>query len=221
MIEAKPSSTVLVLRESKKSFEVLLVKRNTSVRFLGDHWVFPGGKIESTDADDDPKNKALAAACRELEEETALSVSINALTEFSHWTTPDNSPTRFSTWFFVTVLPSDAVVTVDDSEIVEYHWSRANDALDRHIRGEIKLPIPTFVSLVQLQSLVLQDKQIDKKTLPREFYFHPKIIETHKGRCAVFKPDVAYETENIELEGQQHRLWMNGNDWRYVLLSDT
>lgn len=220
MTEPKPSSTVLVLRESANNFEVLLVKRNTSVKFLGDHWVFPGGKVESTDADDDPKNQALAAASRELEEETALSVSVSALTDFSHWTAPDNSPKRFSTWFFITVLPSDAVVTIDDSEIVEYHWSHPNDALERHTRGEIKLPIPTFVSLVQLQNLVLKNNKIDKDTLPREFYFHPKIIETEQGRCAVFKSDVAYETENIELEGQRHRLWMIGSCWRYIPLSD-
>jgi 8-oxo-dGTP pyrophosphatase MutT (NUDIX family) len=50
--EARPASTVLVLREGSDGIEVYLQRRPQRMHFAGGLWVFPGGRVD--DADRDP-----------------------------------------------------------------------------------------------------------------------------------------------------------------------
>jgi 8-oxo-dGTP pyrophosphatase MutT (NUDIX family) len=46
-----PSATVLLLRDSPGGrIEVLLQQRHADLRFMGGHWVFPGGRVDAADA---------------------------------------------------------------------------------------------------------------------------------------------------------------------------
>lgn len=55
-----PSATVLLLRDSTDGrIEVLLQQRHADLRFMGGHWVFPGGRVDAADA-----NPALLARIR-------------------------------------------------------------------------------------------------------------------------------------------------------------
>ena len=48
----RPASTAIVLREAgaADAFEVLMVRRNRSVAFMGGAYVFPGGRVDDGDA---------------------------------------------------------------------------------------------------------------------------------------------------------------------------
>ncbi len=48
----RPASTAIVLREAGAAgaFEVLMVRRNRSVAFMGGAYVFPGGRVDDGDA---------------------------------------------------------------------------------------------------------------------------------------------------------------------------
>lgn len=50
MTPARPASTVLVLRPGAGGPEVLLVRRARSMGFFPDAWVFPGGRVDPSDA---------------------------------------------------------------------------------------------------------------------------------------------------------------------------
>lgn len=81
---ASPSqaATVIVTRERGGRAEVLLLRRQPTLRMLGGFWVFPGGNVDATDAslpacECPPRDSHVAAlaACRELLEETGLLVA--------------------------------------------------------------------------------------------------------------------------------------------------
>ena len=61
-----PAATVILVRESERGLEVFLVKRHKKSSFMSNAFVFPGGKIDPTDAD------AETAAARELFEEAGV-----------------------------------------------------------------------------------------------------------------------------------------------------
>ena len=53
--EARPASTVVLLRDTTNGLETLMLKRNKALIFAGGAWVFPGGAL-------DPEALARAAA---------------------------------------------------------------------------------------------------------------------------------------------------------------
>jgi 8-oxo-dGTP pyrophosphatase MutT (NUDIX family) len=133
-VPALPAAAVVLLRPP---FELLLVQRNPELAFMGGFWVFPGGKVEDTDASSE------AAARRELKEETEISLDPDQeLVPFANWITPLVLPKRFDTWFFLTVAPAGATPKVDGSEIVAARWIRPADAL-----AELPVAFPTTKQL--------------------------------------------------------------------------
>jgi 8-oxo-dGTP pyrophosphatase MutT (NUDIX family) len=52
---ARPASTVVLIRPSSASFEVLLVKRHDKVAFMGGAHVFPGGRVDAADRIENPE----------------------------------------------------------------------------------------------------------------------------------------------------------------------
>ena len=116
-----PASTVVVVRQGQDDIEVLLLLRSAALKFNGDCWVFPGGRIDPGDYPDAQRQQeyqaAQRAAVRETQEEAGLDISGNNLLHIAHWTTPEGMSRRFSTWFFLCTIPAPAPVQVDAPEI--------------------------------------------------------------------------------------------------------
>ncbi len=82
--DPRPSATVCVVHQAESDFEVLMVRRSSTARFMAGAWVFPGGVVDLDDhsaaalaaiADLDPRDAIgpwLAAGFREVVEETGL-----------------------------------------------------------------------------------------------------------------------------------------------------
>lgn len=79
----RPSSTMCVLHQAESDFEVLMVRRGPTARFMAGAWVFPGGVVDPEDYDPlsldmidglaQPElGPWLAAAFREVVEETGV-----------------------------------------------------------------------------------------------------------------------------------------------------
>ena len=104
-------------------------------------WVFPGGRVDTADADPSaPGDELAAAACcaasREALEEAGLQPHRGVRPLRPLVAAPDRAgPRRFSTWFFaVRSLSGDVVV--DGGEIHEHAWLTPAVALARHVAGE-------------------------------------------------------------------------------------
>ena len=212
IVPAKPSASVLLLRDHAGPPEVLLVRRNSNIAFHGGAWVFPGGKVDPEDA----SAVARHAAAREVHEETGVQIDHAVLRPFSHWTTPSHMPKRFATWFFVTVVAPETAVTIDDSEIVDYRWVSMTDALALRAREEIELPAPAFVTLTKLSPFA-HARAIVEGIHGREIErFVPRVVKLDDGRCALYQDDAGYEAVDMDVAGPRHRLVMRKSVWEYI-----
>ena len=167
MQSIREAAAVILLRPSslpgtgaRSGFELLLVRRKRAASFMGSACVFPGGVIEDCD-----KGDMRFTAARELFEESGIlikrrdctpelraTLSPNngaaaidhidafALEFWSHWTTPSIEPKRYSTKFYLAVLPPDEHAAVDHNEAVEHFWVNPSEALVR--ARELALPPP-------------------------------------------------------------------------------
>lgn len=69
----RPAATVVLLRESARSPEVLMVQRNRGAAFMADAHVFPGGRLDERDGGD-----YVLAAAREAFEEAGVVLAVDA-----------------------------------------------------------------------------------------------------------------------------------------------
>ncbi|MFM8762673.1 MAG: NUDIX hydrolase [Solirubrobacterales bacterium] len=147
--EPRQAASVIVIRGAGDGLEVLLVRRNPEVRFMGGFWVFPGGAVDAREGEGDEAHRL--AAVRELAEEAGVEgVEASELVKFSQWITPRQVEIRFDTHFFVAHLPEGATVTIDGSEIVDHRWYSPQAALEAHRADELELVFPTVKHLEQL-----------------------------------------------------------------------
>jgi 8-oxo-dGTP pyrophosphatase MutT (NUDIX family) len=147
-IPIRPAATVILLRQQSEQLEVLLLHRNHQLVFGGDHWVFPGGRIDEQDYIDahntSTEAAAKSAAVRETREEASLHIESGSLTAVSQWTTPRPSPKRYNTAFFVTCYQHSQPVLVDGSEIIDHQWLPPLVAIEHFDRGDKKMMPPTI-----------------------------------------------------------------------------
>jgi 8-oxo-dGTP pyrophosphatase MutT (NUDIX family) len=217
---AAPAATVVLLRDGESGLEVLLARRSSKLAFHGGAWVFPGGRIDPGDYGDAPDDLARAArmgAVREAKEEAGVDVDPDALIHLSNWTTPEGSPKRFATWFFVgPVAGGDEAA--DGSEMDKLQWFRPEAALEARDAGEIELAPPQYVTLLDLRAhatvtdaMAAIEAAVAIDYLPR-FHF----IEGGGALC-IYPEDVAYDDlSQLDAPGPRHRLLLGGESWEYV-----
>ena len=214
-----PSATVVLLRDTDAGIEVLLLQRAARPGAKKEApWVFPGGKVDEADrlaGNDAEETVARRAAVREIQEEAGLVVDPESLLPFSRWVTPEISPKRFDTWFFVGELERDQPVVVDGVEIGRHQWISPSDAIDSKQRGEIDLAPPTFVTLLTVSPY--ENCSEARKGLAADTFvtFRPQVCRTDHGPCMLYPGDAGYATRDPEREGARHRLWALESGWRY------
>ena len=205
---AIPAATVILLRDSDRGVETLMLHRTSKVHF-GGMWVFPGGRIDPEDypESNDVNIAAQHAAVRETLEETGITIGGDAFAWFAHWTPPAGTPRRYATWFFASILETDQVIAVDGFEIQNHEWIQPAEALARHAAGEIDLAPPTWITLHQLALhepaaalwQVLKDQPV-------------RVYETRirkdkaDRRIALWAEDSAYAGGEVDQSGPRHRL---------------
>lgn len=159
------ASTVVLLRESPRGPEVLLLERPSHHGSFAGAWVFPGGHVDPEDrqgpvapsartphdgeARDPLVAAALRAGVRETLEETGLEILEAGLVGFSLWTPPPTAPKRLRTWFFLAVVDAAASdrLRLSPDEHVDFAWLTPAEALRRHGEGAISLVPPTWMTL--------------------------------------------------------------------------
>jgi 8-oxo-dGTP pyrophosphatase MutT (NUDIX family) len=218
--EAAPAATVVLLRDATNGLEVLLARRSSKLAFHGGAWVFPGGRIDPDDYADDPEDRFAAAqraAAREAKEEAGLDVVAGGLVHLSNWTTPEISPKRFATWFFVGEVAGGEAVA-DGTETDRLHWFRPDDAFAARNAGEIELAPPQWVTLLWLRDhatvadALRAARDADVVDFAPRFHF----IEGDGAVC-VYREDVAYEDlGRLGDGGPRHRLYLRDAAWEYV-----
>lgn len=204
-----PAATVVLLRTRNDQPEVLMLQKTKGIAF-GGMWVFPGGKIDQSDHDDDGDILAAAknAAVREAEEETAVTLSHDCFVWFSHWTPPITTPKRFSTWFFAAEM-DDQDIEVDGGEILKHRWITPKEALAHHEADEIELAPPTWITLHQLSLEESVDDILKSFESKEPIHFKTKLmLNESKQPMAIWHGDDAYTSDDPNQGTKRHRLTM-------------
>lgn len=107
---ARPSASVVLLRDGRSGVEVWMIRRASSMAFAAGAWAFPGGGVDPLDRDSerpDPlpggesDSTLRRCALRELAEEAAVTSDAGDLVPWARWVTPTAQPRRYDTWFFL------------------------------------------------------------------------------------------------------------------------
>lgn len=226
-IPVRAASTVVLLRDRTSpkeaghaALELLLVRRNRALAFAGGFWVFPGGAIDAADreaAAGDDDEAARIAAAREAHEEAGVVTDPKDMVLVSHWTTPKEERKRFSTWIFAGSIASDAEVEIDGSEIHDYQWIGAQEALRKHEQGDLPLMPPTYITLCAIARYADAPSALEgerntpcPRVLPRMVP-----VEGEGGFATLYLGDSGYDDGNMDRPGPRHRAFLQDGSWRY------
>lgn len=211
-----PAATVVVLRDAPVGPEILMLQRS-SAHVFGGMWVFPGGKVEPSDAEEagsaDELVAARAAAVRECQEESGVTVDADRLVTLSYWVPPVQAPKRFGTWFFLTPAPAQHDVRIDRAEVQNHVWTTASAALDRCAAGEIELAPPTWMTLAAVSGFARVDELLTFAQGRPPQHFATRILRDGNVPVSLWWGDAAYDTGDLSTPGGRRRLRWDPAGW--------
>ena len=156
---------------------------------------------------------------REAHEEAGLRLDADALLPIARWVTPEVSPKRFDTLFFLGAVPHETEVVVDGGEIASHRWLAPADALGAQGRGEIKLAPPTFVTVTWLaEHRSFGAARAYFAEVP-PLVFRPQICRGDDGVHMLYPGDAGYEVRDPQAAGPRHRCVMDEAGLRYLVTS--
>lgn len=217
MADIRLASTVVIVRDSDEGLQVLMVLRNKKVGFAGGAWVFPGGAIDPHELAlaEDEDAASVVAAVRECQEETGIELEAGELFLFSHWLAPEESPKRFSTWFYLCEIEGQAEVTVDGGEITDHRWAGPAELIAEHRAGKLNLMPPTYVTLLELNEANSVAQVVANRANRPMQYFKPRMVMDEDRVCFLYQEDAGYAAKKAELAGARHRSYLDEQGCHY------
>jgi 8-oxo-dGTP pyrophosphatase MutT (NUDIX family) len=124
---------------------------------------------------------------RDVVESEGLRLAIDLLVPFAHWVTPPGDTRCFDTRFFAARLPTGQLPAHDGTEAIDSTWITPAQAIAAAVAGTIVLPIPTWVTLRELQPFSLVDDALRwsrTRTIDRR---QPRAVEENGRRMMVLE----------------------------------
>jgi 8-oxo-dGTP pyrophosphatase MutT (NUDIX family) len=90
-----------------------------------------------------------------------LILAVEQLHYFSHWITPELSPLRYDTRFFVAAVPANQQALHDGDEMTGHVWITPEQALERYREKKFHMVVPTIVTLEELTRYATIGKVIE------------------------------------------------------------
>ena len=130
------------IREAFEESSVLLARQADG------RWAFSDGAIDQHElqASRDQLN-AGELGWSDFLERNDFRPAYDSLHYIAYWVTPRVRSKRFTTRFFLAVIPEGQSAVHDDGELIDSCWMTAADVLEAGKRGEMKLMYPTFSTL--------------------------------------------------------------------------
>ncbi len=124
-----------------------------------------------------------------------LRLMAGELAYFAHWITPEGSPRRYDTRFFVAAAPEGQTPAHDAGETVAHAWLRPAEALQRHRSGEIDLILPTIRNLEAIGAFATAAELLDAAAALRDVpTVLPREVAGDDGPCLLLPGDPGYAT---------------------------
>jgi endoribonuclease LACTB2 len=137
---------VVPFRRRGSTLEVYWVRRSDRLPFLGGFWAFPGGRVEPGDG------SLIAAAARELEEETGVVVppEPSRFVPCGGSVTPSWSNLRYDASYFLVELPAGAAPDISHSagELTDGEWVTPEEGIAQWRTGT-RLVSPVVIGVMR------------------------------------------------------------------------
>jgi 8-oxo-dGTP pyrophosphatase MutT (NUDIX family) len=122
---------------------------------------------------------------------------------WAHWITPEQSPVRYDTRFFLATAPSEQTAVHDDGELTHSAWVTPAEALSRAESGQWTIIFPTLRNLETVRDFgsVAEAEQAGRRRrdIPTQ---QPLIVRREGGIQAVLPGDEGYEQAVAEAKRQ-------------------
>lgn len=130
----------------------------------------------------------------------ALELAVDRMVPFAHWVTPEVSPKRFDTHFFIAQAPAEQVARYDGSEAVDSFWVRPAEALNDCARGSRTIIYPTLANLALLAQSSDVASALDAARSRPLLRIQPTLTQRADGRrVPTLPPDAGYPALADEL----------------------
>jgi len=147
LIEARPAATVVLLRTGPEGLEALLTHRPATMAFAGDMHVFPGGRVDPADRDEDlaarcvrGADAAAVALGGDLDPRGALASHVAAIRELFEEAGVLLADTR---------APGARIAQARSALLAgEVAFPEVADALDLRLRTDLLVPLSRWVTPV-------------------------------------------------------------------------
>jgi len=221
-----PSAAVLLVRdvdredkpqgEPAETIEVLLLQRNPSLAVDGGFWVFPGGKLEADELVLERLQAEKQAAIRECQEECGISLCEASVQPYSRWITPDIMPKRFNTAFFISSVDQNAMVSIDQSEIVDYRWDTPKNFLAQMTSNQLKVRAPALISMLELLSFSNQASLLQAISEREVEVYNPRSVKNSAEELVfIYGSDAGYQHSDSQNTDHLHRLVFSETGLQY------
>ena len=152
-----------------------------------------------------------------LLEREQLKLATDRIGYWSHWVTPEGSPRRYDTRFFVAEAPPAQTAAHDDWELTESAWVTPREAIERALAREWMIIYPTLMNLRDLakfsDAASLMKWTRANGDVPVNL---PKVLDSER---VVLPGDEGYERAEADIrkvspgvfEGTFERLWRAEN----------
>ena len=191
----RKAASVLAARDAQGGFEVLVLERGSSSRFLPNYVAFPGGSTEAADGAlaerwfGSVEEIARACAVRELVEEVGLVLTagglaespdrtlapvddgpprVDQLPEVAHWIAPERVPVRFDARYFALAAPPDLALLPDGTETEDAWWISPTRLLEDWETGRRKLYWPTYFTVSAIAACTSVEELLALRIATRE-----------------------------------------------------
>ncbi len=129
-----------------------------------------------------------------------LVLSADAVHYVSHWITPQLSPRRYDTRFFITAAPPGQIAQHDHGETIATVWVRPAEALAGSAGGEVDLLPPTLANLRNIEAFRSTE---DVMAWARQVTDVPTVLPVvliEDGHVLILRPgDAGYEEALADL----------------------
>jgi 8-oxo-dGTP pyrophosphatase MutT (NUDIX family) len=130
----------------------------------------------------------------ELLRREGLRLAVDKVHYFSHWVTPELSPKRYDTRFFVAALPPGQVPVHDDYEMIATVWVRPAEALERSAAGDFELIFPTVKNLEAISRFATSEELLAAAAaIERVPTVLPRVVADDHGFRIVLPGDPGYD----------------------------
>jgi 8-oxo-dGTP pyrophosphatase MutT (NUDIX family) len=141
---AMAAARVAAIRETFEECGVLLARPRGSEALVS------GNRLQSIEAQHRVAVLRDAGRFGEMLAAEALVLAPDAMVYFAHWISPERSPKRFDTRFFLAVAPTGQSASHDGNETVDSLWIAPSAALEGADRGLYQVVFPTRMNLSKL-----------------------------------------------------------------------